>query len=212
MKFSKLFALPMNALAGAAIAALALLPFSAPFAPVHAAATAQTTHAVMCRPESAASASGPGVVVNPAVGGGTYTLNTAGCAVIAGADIGYFLSQGYYSGPSLFVLQQRAITATTTATTSTITLPAYGYIMAIVLSETAGNAITGGVDIGDAGSATRFASAVTLGANATVAVADSALTRLYVPSGVPTADQILVACHTACNSGSINITVIYSFF
>lgn len=191
--------------------ALVVASLALPVTPARAAATSQTTHAFLCLPPPSSGILNRYVTV-PTTGGGNYTLNGEGCALVAGADIGWFLSQGAFYGPNLFTLQQRAITASTTASTSTITLPAYGYIYAIVLSETAGNAITGGVDIGDSGSATRFASAVTLAANATVAVADSALTRLFVPSGVPTADQILVACHTACNSGSINITIIYGYF
>jgi hypothetical protein len=84
--------------------------------------------------------------------------------------------------------------------------------MAIVLQESAGNAVTGGVDIGNGTSATAYASAVALGANALVAVADSALTRVY-PATTPTvAEQILVACHTACNSANFNITILFSFF
>lgn len=190
--------------------ALAFAPFAVPLDVAHAAATSQTTHAYLCQPR-APGVTGPSRIVNPNTST-AYSFNGQGCALIAAADIGYFISQGFTYGPSTFVLQQTAITATTTSATSAITLPAYAYILGVVLSETAGNAITGGVDIGDAGSATRFASAVALGANATVGVADSALTRLYAPSGVPTADQILVACHTSCNSGSINITVLYTFY
>jgi hypothetical protein len=211
MKLSKLFAGTVNLLAAGAIAGLAMLPFSAPFAPAQAAATTQTLHAVLCRPESAGTASGPGQVTNPNTTT-SYSLNTAGCALIAAADIGYFLSQGYYYGPSTFVLTQTGITANTTASTSTITLPAYAMITAMILEETAGNAITGGVDVGDAGSATRYASAVALTANNTVVVADSALTRVLANSGVPVADQVLVVCHTACNSGSINISIQYTYY
>jgi len=181
----------------------------------HAAATTQTTHAVMCAAEPSVGVPGPRVVVNSsstATPQPSYTLNGAGCAVIAASDIGFFLSQGFYFGPNTFVIQQQAITANTTAATSTITLPAYGMITAIVLEETAGNAVTGGVDIGDSGSATRFVSAQALSANNTVVVPDSALTRVFANGGVPAADQILVVCHTACNSASINISVQYTFY
>lgn len=196
-------------------ASLALLPFAAPIEVAQAAATSQVTHAYLCAPLAPAQAPGPKRVVNTSSTASpqpSYQLNNSGCAVFAGADVGFFLSQGYYYGQGIFSLQQSAITASTTSTTSTITLPAYGYIVGVVLSETAGNAITGGVDIGDSGSATRFASAVALSSNASVAIADSALTHIYAPSGVPAADQILVACHTNCNSGSINITILYSYW
>jgi hypothetical protein len=196
------------------LASFALLSW--PQQQAQAAASTQTTHAFLCRPIPSGAAAGPGKVVNTSSTASpqpSYILNADGCALIAAADIGYFLSQGFYYGPSTFVLQQQAITASTTASTSTITLPAYGYILAIVLEETAGNAITGGVDIGDATSATTYVSARALGANATVSLTDAlTLARINAPSGVPTADQILVACHTACNSGSINITILYTYY
>lgn len=200
------------------IAALVALPFSLPIQPAHAAATTQTTHAWLCAPPSPNGAPGPRRVINSSTATstlpttGVYTLNQDGCGLIAATDIGFFLSQGYYFGPSTFVLQQQAITASTTSSTSTITLPAYAYILAIVLEETAGNTVTGGVDIGDSGSATRYVSAAALTANLTLAIADAALTRVFSNGGVPIADQVLVACHTACASASINITIMYTYF
>jgi hypothetical protein len=193
-------------------ASLALLPLALPDM-VFAAATTQTTHAFLCRPGPAVGSNGPGRVVNTsstATPQPSYTLNQDGCASIAATDIGFFLSQGFYFGPNEFVQQTQAVTAS--QTTATIVLPAYGFIKYIILEETAGNAVTGGVDIGDAGSATRFASAVALGANATVIVADSALTRLFSNSGVPASDGMLFVCHTSCNSASINISVVYGYY
>lgn len=199
---------PFNLIAGAALAAFACLTLALP---AQAAATTQTTHAFMCSPQAAVGAQ-PRRMVVPNTAANVYVLNSDGCVLVVTGDIGWFLSQGFVNGPNIFTLTQSTITASTTASTSTITLPAYGIIYQVVLEETAGNAITGGVDIGDSGSATRFASAVALGANATVAVADSALTRLFANSGVPVADQILVVCHTSCNSGSINIVILYGYF
>lgn len=180
-----------------------------------AAASTQTAHAFLCAPSPPVGANGPRRVVNTSSTASpqpAYNLNTDGCAVIASGDIGFFLSQGFYYGPNIFSLVQTAITASTTTSTSTITLPASAVIQNVILAETAGNAITGGIDLGDSGSATRFASGVALGANATVVIADSALTRVFANSGTPASDQIFVACHTACNSGSVNITILYSYF
>ncbi len=195
----------------AAIALVALVIMGPPQKPLFAAASAQTTHAWLCIPGQAAGAANRRIVV-PTTSGGTYNLNGQGCALVVAGDIGYFISQGAVYGPNIFTLQQTGITASTTASTSTITLPAYAYIVGIVLSETAGNAITGGVDIGDTTNAISWASAIALGANASVSLLDSAYTRINVPAGVPTADQIFVKCHTSCNSGSINITILYSYF
>lgn len=191
------------------LAAVAALALNAPR--VNAAATTQTTHAYMCAPDPGFGGANRRIVV-PTTNGGTYNLNGQGCALIVGADIGYFVSQGFSQGQNLFTLQQTGITSSTTASTSTITLPAYAVIQNIILSETSGQAVTGGVNVGDSGSATRFASAVALTSNNTVVIADSALTRVFANSGVPAADQILVACQTSCNSSSINITILYSFW
>lgn len=199
----------------ALVAALAAAVPALPVKQANAAATTQTLHAFLCAPEPVVGSSGPRRVVNTSSTSSpqpSYVLNTAGCAVVAAADVGFFLSQGFYYGPNQFNLIQTGITASTTSTTSTITLPAYGYIQMIILEETAGNAITGGVDIGDSGSATRYASATALGANATVVVPDSGNARLFSNSGVPASDQILVVCHTSCNSGSININIIYGYY
>ena len=183
--------------------------------PANAAATTQTLHMWLCAPIQAQTAPGPRRVVNSSstvTPQPAYNLNQDGCASFANADAGYFLSQGYYFGPNEFVQQQMAITANTTAATSQLTLPAYAFIKWLVIEETAGNAVTGGVDIGDASSATFFASAVAVAANVTIVVVDSALLRLKSNSGVPVSDQILIVCHTACNSASLNVSVIYGYY
>ena len=195
-------------LAFAAGAAL-LAPSSA-----QAAASLQVTHAFLCAPEVTVGTAGPRLVVNTSSSASpqpSYQLNSQGCGLIASADVGFFLSQGYTFGTNEGVQIQNAITATTTGTTSTIILPAYGFIKYIVIEETAGNAITGGVNIGDAGSATRFGSAVAVGANANVVVVPTNLTG-SANTGVPTADTILIAAVTAFNSASINVTVIFGYF
>lgn len=196
------------------LAALALAALISYQPAAQSAASVGVDYLILCRPVSAGTAAGPSRVTNPGTSGGSYILNAQGCAPIsmANSDAAYFLSQGYTQGPNLFSLIQQTITTSTTATTSTITLPANAFIVGIVLQETAGNAVTGGVDIGNATSAVAYASAVTLGANALVAVADSALTRVY-PATTPTvAEKILTVCHTSCNSASVNITIFYSYF
>lgn len=195
-----------------AIAALASMVSFQP--PAGAASSVAVNYIVLCRPELAVGSAGPVRVVNPGTSGGSYNLNAQGCAAIsmANSDAAYFLSQGYTQGNNLFTLTQQTITASTTATTSTLTLPANAFIVGIVMQETAGNAVTGGVDIGNATSATAYISAVALGANALVAVADSALVRVY-PATTPTvSEKVLIACHTGCNSASFNVTIFYAFF
>lgn len=191
--------------------ALGLAPL-APL-PVNAAASLQVVHQFMCAPEPSVGQSGPRRVVNTSSTASpqpAYVLNGAGCALIANADVGFFLSQGYTNGPNEFVIQQVAVTANQTSTSSTLNLPAYGFIKWIAIEETAGNAVTGGVDCGDAGSATRYLSATAVGANSNVVVTPANTNA--VSTGIPVADQILCIAHTGFNSASLNISVIYGYY
>ena len=179
-----------------------------------AAASLQVTHAFMCTPEVSVGTAGPRLITNTASSASpqpSYQTNSQGCALIATPDVGFFLSQGYTFGTNEGVLIQNAITANTTGTSSTITLPPYAFVKYIVVEETAGNAVTGGINVGDAGSATRFSSALAVGANANVVVVPTNLTGSS-NTGIPAADIVLVAAVTAFNSASLNVTVIYGYF
>src|SRR6516225_7756502 len=126
---------------------LAALLVLAPI-PAQAAASLQVTHAFICSPEVSVGTAGPRLITNTsstAVPQPSYQTNSQGCALVASPDVGFFLSQGYTFGSNEGVQIQNAITANTTGTTSTIQVPAYGFIKYIVIEETAGNAITGGV-------------------------------------------------------------------
>lgn len=199
----------LHKLIPAAAALAILLPQYA-----NAAASAVNDYIWLCAPDPTVAAAGPRRVTNPGTSGGSYVLNSNGCAAVStyNSDVAYFLSQGFVQGANIFSLIQTGITANTTATTSTMTLPANAVILAIVIQESAGNSVTSGLNIGNATSATAYASAVTVGANALVAVADSALTRVY-PATTPTvAEKILVAAQGAFNSASVNVTIIYALF
>jgi hypothetical protein len=188
----------------------------APIAPIpaNAAASLQVTHAFLCAPEVTVGTAGPRLVVNSsstAVPQPSYQLNSQGCGLIGTADVGFFLSQGYTFGTNEGVQLQNAITANTTGTTSTLILPPYGFIKYIVVEETAGNAVTGGINIGDAGSATRFGSAVAVAANSNTVIVPTNLTGSS-NTGVPASDTVLIAAVTAFNSASLNVTVIFGYF
>jgi hypothetical protein len=189
------------------IAALALVaPFVTPVQQAHAA-----YGSYLCAPSPADTAVGPKRVVNPNTSN-AYSLNGQGCAFIPQGDVGYFLSQGYTGGQDFFTVAVTGITANTTTANSPI-LPAGAYIHNIIIGETAGNAVTGGVDIGTAASGAQIASAVTVGANALVGIADaSLLKRVFGTGPAPASQQIFFTCHTACNSASLNVTIMYSLF
>ena len=178
------------------------------------AATTQTLHAFLCAPETAVGSAGPRFVTNPTTGNGVQ-LNSAGCGVFLNADLGYWLSQGFTAGAATQVAQGIGITGSGTASVATgITLPAYAQIVSIVLEETAGNAVTGGLNISNAGGATGIASAAALAANATVTLADSAINagRIYSPAGVPTATTVNLAAVTSWNSAVVNISIVYFIY
>ena len=196
--------------------ALAGVMAFAPLAPIpaNAAASLQVTHAFVCTPEVSVGTAGPRLIVNTSSTASpqpSYQTNSQGCALVASADVGFFLSQGYTIGVNEGVQQQNAITANLTAGTSQLTLPAYGFIKYIVVEETAGNAVTGGINIGDAGSATRFGSAVAVAANSNTVVVPTNLTGSS-NTGVPASDTVLIAAVTAFNSASLNVTVIFGYF
>jgi hypothetical protein len=181
--------------------------------PAIAAASLQVTHAFVCTPEVSVGTAGPRLIVNTSSTASpqpSYQTNSQGCALVATADVGFFLSQGYTFGVNEGVQIQNAITATTTGATSTIQLPAYGFVKYIVIEETAGGSITGGVSVGDSGSATRFASAVAVSANANTVVVPTNLTG-SANTGVPAADTVLVA-GTFAGGASLNVTVIFGYF
>jgi hypothetical protein len=187
----------------------------APIAPIpaDAAASLQVTHAFICTPEVSVGTAGPRLIVNTsstAVPQPSYQTNSQGCALVASADVGFFLSQGYTIGVNEGVQIQNAITATTTGTTSTIVLPAYGFVKYIVIEETAGGSITGGLNVGDSGSATRFSSATAVAANSNTVIVPANLTG-SANTGVPASDTVLVA-GTFAGGASLNVTVIFGYF
>jgi hypothetical protein len=194
-------------------AALALAPL-API-PVNAAASTQVTHIYLCAPEPSVGTAGPRRVVNTASTATpqpAYQLNALGCALFANPDVGFFLSQGFFISPAETVIQQNAITANTTGTTSTLLIPSYAFVKYIVIEETGGGSITGGLNVGDSGSATRFLSATAVSANLNVVVVPTNATGSG-NTGVPAADTVLVAAVTGFAGGaSLNISVILGYF
>jgi len=147
-----------------------------------------------------------------------YTLNSEGCAAVSNQDVGYFKSQGFFPGPNLFSVSLVGITAQTTAAQAPV-LPAGSYIVGLVIQETAGQAVTGGLDIGIAGSSdASIASAVTCAASCLVTVADTAILLRTIgattnTSGVPKAFPIYINAHTNwSDAAKVNLTVFYSLY
>lgn len=202
--------------ATAALGALALIGLSAPSL---AATSPFASLQVLCAPEQAVGNANH-LVINPTVtspvaGNGQYTLNSQGCAAMAQSDWGYFQSQGFVSGVSGGQITVGPFTAQTTTTNSPV-LPANAKIDSIVIQEISGNALTGGLDVGVAGSSdATIVSAFAVAANAVTAVPQASILKMVFPtSGVtgPVAQQIFFNAHTGWNSGSIWVTIKWSYF
>lgn len=195
-------------LLAAAAAAFALAPYAA-----NAAASLVSDTAQMCAPSAASGAKGPRQVTNPATSK-TYSLDSQGCAGMALADAAYFRSQGFAAGSGRGFLYAGPFTAQSTTANSPI-LPPNAYIEAIIIQETTGNAITGGIDIGVAGSSdATIVSAYAVGANAIVFVPSASISLHTFPSTGPSAaQQIFFNAHTNwTDAASINVTIVYSYF
>lgn len=208
MKFIRALALGAAALVGALAIGVPAQAATSPFASLQP----------FC--SSVQNQRGPRYVVNPnvaspVIGNGAYNLDPNGCALMAQSDWGYFQSQGFSKGPGTGSIIVGPFTAQTT-TTNSPTLPANAYIEAIVIQETAGNALTGGLDIGVAGSSdATIVSAFAVAANGVLSVpAASILKHVFPTTGVtgPVAQQIFFNAHTGWNSGSIYVTILYRFF
>lgn len=192
--------------------AAALLTFAP--APAFAAASVAKSLVEMCAGSSVATARGPRQVTNPSTTT-TYTLGANGCALMSRADQAYFASQGYYQGAGAGTIYTGPFTAQSTAANSPV-LPANAYIEAIIVQETTGNALTGGLDVGVAGSSdATIVSGYAIGANAVINIpAASILKNVFPTSGTggPAAQQIYFNAHTSWNSGSIVVTILYRYY
>ena len=183
--------------------------------PAYAAASVAVSKQQWCSPPQT-SGSLARSVTNPQTGGGTYSLDTHGCALMTSQDWAYFQSQGYTQGSGSFAIYAGPFTAQTTTANSPV-LPANAYIEGIIIQETTGNAITGGIDIGIAGSSdATIVSAFAIGANCVCAITDAALLKKVFPtSGTtgPAAQQIFFNAHTNwTDAASINVTILYRYF
>jgi len=190
--------------------ALVGLPFLfAPPKPVNAA------QSVLCSPEvpggTVARTIGSNLPTSPVPSGTVYTLNGQGCAVVLQADIGYFLSQGFTAGPP-FGPNILFTTGVWTGTTSfqAGVLPPGTYIQHIIMQETAGNAVTGGVKVGTTSGGADVVAALTVSASSLAFVADSALLKRVFSA---TAQQALfITPATAGNNANVTVTVVFGYF
>lgn len=133
-----------------------------------------------------------------------YVLNGRGCASIAAADVGFFASQGYTP-------IDNAVIANQLLAAGSVILPAGAYIEGIIVQETSGGAVTGGLDIGTTSGATDVVNALTCAASCLTYVLDSALSKRVFSSTTP--QRLFIQAKTNFTSGpAINVTIRYSYF
>lgn len=191
-----------NLLAGAALAAAALIASLAP---------SQAFQASLCAPEAAGTGPMARRVVNPNTSTG-YQLNSAGCAVFAQADVGYFITQGYTPGPTQNSILYNTGSLPSSGTTDIPigSIPAGNYIQHIIVENKTASAVTGGLAFGTTANATDIVTALTCGASCLTYVTDANL-KLRVFS--TTAAQVIhMAPVTSSNSANLNVTVVYAPF
>ena len=175
---------------------------------------------IMCSPANSpvSNARTVGGTTSQVPSGTLYVLNSEGCAAVSNQDVGYFRSQGYYPGPNLFSISAVGIAAQSTTANSPI-LPAGAFIVGIVIQETAGQAVTGGLDIGTAGSSSQtIVAAYTCAASCLVGVPPANILLFTFGattsiSGKPAQQQVFINAHTNWTDGAIvNVTIFYSLY
>lgn len=178
----------------ALLAATALLPATKP---------ADAAVINMCQSQSAGTAPGPARWT--ARGSGTsYTLNNRGCALINVTDVPEAVSAGFTQQTGIFVAAVKGITAAN----SQIVLPAGTYIDRIVVQETSGASITGGLKFGTSSGGTQIVSAAICGASCLVWVPDASIsTRIF-----STQTQVFIDAVSSWNSAAANVTIFYGYY
>lgn len=164
---------------------------------------------VLCAPDATANTRNRTIGgTGSAVPSGTlYVLNGQGCAFIGQADVGYFLSQGYNGGQNSFSIAQTGIIA---QDFTSLTLPAGAYVNGIVIRETSGAAVTGGIKIGTTAGGTDVVAAATCGSGCLISVTDvSLLKRVFSATAT---QKLSVDAVSSFNGAALSITVLYSLF
>lgn len=171
---------------------------------------ANAAQQVLCAPDAVASATGARRVVNP-VTSNAYGLNSAGCALVAQADIGYFLTQGYTPGSSEgTILFTTGVIASGTTDMVIGSIPPGMYIQEITYSNAIASAVTGGISIGTTANGTDVVAAQTVGSSAlTFTPSASILKQVFSTTA---ATPLHAAAVTSWNGANVTITVKYAAF
>jgi hypothetical protein len=174
---------------------------------------AEAASMLLCQGDVSGASTGARVVVNTsstATPQPSYTLNAAGCALIAQADVGFFLSQGFVQASS-----QNTILFTTGVATGTTdfvigNIPAGAYIQQIIYSNAVAAAVTGGISIGTTANGTDVVAAQACASSCLTFTTDALLLKRVFSNTATTA--LHAAAVTAWNSTNVTITVVYGYY
>ncbi len=182
------------------LAALLALPLAVPISQ-----PADAAQQYWCRSAAAGAAAGPGRWTAPA-SGTTYSLNNAGCAFLAPADVPDGQAAGFNVRSQIFAAVANRFVAATS-----ITIPGGTYIDRIIVQETSGGAITGGLKIGTTSGGTEVMSGFVCAASCLTWAPDASIsTRIFAAT---TPVTLFMGAGTNFNSGpQITVTVMYAYW
>lgn len=177
-------------------------------------APAMAATQVLCSPDVAAGVQGPRRVTNTSSTASpqpAYQLNSAGCATINQADLGFFLSQGFTPGSSEgTILYTTGVIASGTTDFVIGNLPANTYITEIIYSNAIAAAVTGGISIGTTANGTDVVAAQAVGSSALTFTPNASI--LKQPFSLTAATPLHAAAVTSWNGANVTITVKYASF
>jgi hypothetical protein len=162
----------------------------------------------LCAPDVSGAATGPRRVVvssSTASPQPSYQLNALGCGLVAQADVGFFLSQGYVQQGVLNSVIFTTGVATGTTNFVIGNLPAGAYIQKVIWNNITANA-AGNVALGSTAAGVDIVAAVACGANC---LSDTTIAKSTFSTSAPTP---LNLSSSAWGSANLTVTIIYGYF
>lgn len=163
----------------------------------------------MCAPGRDGVAGGPGRWTAP-TSGTIYGLNARGCAVIGSADIGDATAANFIVWAPYQSVVRTGVTSS--ASNNSVVIPAGAFIQDIIVQETSGSAVTGGVKIGSTNGGTDVVSVLQMPASTVTMTSGTTLLKKVFSSTAPTTLYVDAVGNYNLINSSINFTVVYGFF
>lgn len=181
-----------------ALLAAAVIAGAAVIAP----SSAEAAQIRVCQPAGAGKAPGPARWTAP--GSRTvYNLDNDGCVLISPTDATDAAAGGLVQRGSL-----RTVVANALIAAGSVQLPGGTYIDRIIIQETSGAAVTGGLKFGSTSGGTEIVTAQACGIACLTLLAETAITaRVFT---APT--TVFIDAVTAWAGARVNVTIVYGFY